>query len=305
MAKVKSVDTWTDALRAFTSYLTYERAFRSQTIKAYSTDLKLFVEAQASTSPKAITRKDIRNFLADFIRDHNPSSVNRALSSIRHFFRFCRREGWITEDPTRGLKGPRSSSKLPPHLSVDEMTALLDTPTKKEAVLEARDTALLELLYGSGLRVAEVVAINVSHLDLSEASLRVLGKGAKERIVPLTARSIERIRDFLRLRDDLAPRAGHEQAIFLGHRGTRLTTRGVRYILKRRLLAAGLNPDMGPHAIRHSLATHLLSGGADLRIIQELLGHASVRTTQKYTHLGIDALVQAYDKAHPRSKNSA
>jgi site-specific recombinase XerD len=187
---------------------------------------------------------------------------------------------------------------------VDGIQAFLKPSEAKNPILETRDQALFELLYGAGLRVAEITALNLKNIDFDQMEVRVLGKGRKERIVPLTAPCALSIEAYLAVRDRLKPQANEKKALFLSYKGRRLTSRGVTYLLQRRLRRAGLDEGMGPHALRHSLATHLLSGGADLRIIQELLGHASVRTTQRYTHVGIDALVMAYDSAHPRAKSS-
>jgi len=221
---------------------------------------------------------------------------------LRHFFRYLRKNGQVEEDPTDGVRTPKMEKSLPPHLSVDSINALLTPDPSQDSVLRLRDQAIFEFLYGSGLRVSELTALNFSHLEEEGSHIRVLGKGSKERIVPLTDPAQDALNHYLQFRDKLKPKAGHEKALFLSHRGTRITPRGVTYLLRRRLKEVGIDQIMGPHALRHSLATHLLSGGADIRVIQEILGHATVRTTQKYTHVGIDALVSAYDQAHPRAR---
>ena len=244
----------------------------------------------------------MRRFLAAHVKEHAPSSSGRTLSALRHLFSLLRRTGDAEVDPTEGIRAPKTPRGLPPHLSVDEARAVLAVSASSRPELDARDRAMFELVYGSGLRVSELTALNLDSVDLSARTVRVMGKGRKERIVPLTDIAADAITAYLEQRPRLEPKGAHAMALFLGHRGTRITARGVRYLLDRRLLKAGVPRQMGPHGLRHSVATHLLSSGADLRIIQEMLGHESVRTTQRYTHVGIEELVKAYDEAHPRAK---
>ncbi|MBR58845.1 MAG: hypothetical protein CMH54_12600 [Myxococcales bacterium] len=295
---------WTAALESFQTYMEYERRFSPRTVQSYMGDILRFIESVGiRDNPYDVDRRDVRAFLATNMIDHTASSTSRALSALRHFYRHLRRTEQIEIDPTSGIRAPRVEQKLPPHLSVEAVETLLqkDAGTTENPLLQIRDRALFELIYGSGLRVSEVTGLNIDKVDIRNGEAHILGKGEKERVVPLTDPSMMALRAYLGIRDRLSPRDGHEDALFLGHRGTRLTSRGVSYLLRKRLSRSGLNENMGPHALRHSLATHLLSAGADLRIIQELLGHASVRTTQKYTHVGIDALVRAYQDAHPRA----
>ncbi len=295
---------WCTALGSFQTYMEYERRFSPRTVQSYLGDIIRFIESVGSRdNPYDVDRRDIRAFLAKNMVDHTASSTSRALSALRHFYRHLRRTEQIDVDPTSGIRAPRVEHKLPPHLSVEAVETLLqkDAGSTENPILQIRDRALFEMIYGSGLRVSEVTGLNIGNLDIRNGEAHILGKGEKERIVPLTEPSVLTIRAYLAVRNRLVPKKGHEDALFLGHRGTRLTARGVSYLLRKRLASSGLDEKMGPHALRHSLATHLLSAGADLRIIQELLGHASVRTTQKYTHVGIDALVRAYRDAHPRA----
>ncbi len=236
------------------------------------------------------------------MRDHAPSSSARALSALRHLFALLRRTGDADADPTDGIRAPKGPRGRPPRRSGGAARALLTTSTSSRPELDARDRALFELTYGSGLRVSELTSLNLDDVDLAAGTVRVMGKGRKQRIVPLTDLAAGAISDYLDLRPRLDPKSDSVMALFLGHRGTRLTPRGVRYLLDRRLLKAGVPRRMGPHGLRHSVATHLLASGAGLRVIQEMLGHESVRTTQRYTHVGIEELVKAYDEAHPRAK---
>ena len=305
MASSAAAKDWQKALHDFATYLQYERGYSKPTLRAYLTDIAGFLgNLEEDVVPSKIQRNHIRHYLASMMQNHMASSTSRALSALRHFFRFLRRNGYMDTDPTSGIRAPRGQNQLPPHLSVDGIKSFLQTSGAKNPVLEARDQALFELLYGAGLRVAEVTALDMNNLDFNTCEVRVLGKGQKERIVPLTAPCVASIQSYLSVRNRLKPAPKDKRALFLSYKGQRLTARGVTYLLQRRLRRSGLDEKMGPHALRHSLATHLLSGGADLRIIQELLGHASVRTTQRYTHVGIDALVAAYDAAHPRAKTS-
>ena len=295
---------------AFGDYLNYERGFSKRTVTAYLSDLRQFVEwlnvrGLDEVEPRCVTRVHLRAFLADRMRDHAASSMGRSLAALRHLFRYLRKRGELEVDPSEGVRAPRMEKTLPPHLSVDGIQTLLAKDVAGDSVLGLRDQAMFEILYGSGLRVAELRSLDFEHLENQHRQVRVVGKGAKERIVPLTAPAREALIAYLGIRSQLEPRAGHESALFLSHRGTRITPRGITYLLRKRLKATGIDRLMGPHALRHSLATHLLAGGADIRVIQEILGHATVRTTQKYTHVGIEALVSAYDKAHPRAKNGS
>jgi len=291
----------------FEEYLRLERGFSARTVAAYASDLRqhrLWLEERDDApSPREVQRNHIRAFLADRMREYAPSTMGRILASLRHFFRYLLKHGQVEANPTDGVRTPKMDKTLPPHLSVDSINMLLQPEVSTDSVLRLRDQAIFEFLYGSGLRVSELTALDFTHLEEEGSHIRVLGKGGKERIVPLTDPAADAFKRYLQMRDRLKPRSGHENALFLSHRGTRITPRGVTYLLRRRLREVGIDQVMGPHALRHSLATHLLSGGADIRVIQEILGHATVRTTQKYTHVGIDALVSAYDKAHPRARN--
>lgn len=297
---------WDRPLAEFLDYLHYERGFSPRTVAAYRRDIASLArwceEPERAIVPAALTRTTLRRYLADHLADHAPSSTGRALAAARHFLRFLVRRGELAASPADGLRAPRAPRALPPHLSVDGVEALLDGVDRDDERLRHRDRALFEVLYGCGLRVSECVGMDVDDVDLGAHRVRVAGKGGKERIVPLTPTIEAALAAWLTCRASLEPPPEAATALWLNHRGRRLTARGVDWLLRQALCRAGLDDRMGPHGLRHSLATHLLAGGAELRVIQELLGHASVRTTQRYTHLGIGELVAAFDQAHPRAK---
>ncbi|MEK7220798.1 MAG: tyrosine recombinase XerC, partial [candidate division NC10 bacterium] len=245
------------------------------------------------------------------------ASVARKLATLRSFFRFLCRQGRLSANPAKLVQGPRLPVRTTPHLSVDEVFQLLAAPAspavansekagREAEALRARDRAILEVFYGSGLRIGELVGLNLPDMDLQEGLVRVRGKGRKERIVPTGQKAREALRAYLEVRGVLCPRSAggprDTEALFLNHRGGRITTRGVSQIVLRHLLASGLGKKITPHGLRHSFATHLLDAGADLRAIQELLGHARLSTTQRYTHVGLDKVLEVYDRAHPRAR---
>ncbi|TYO98283.1 integrase/recombinase XerC [Geothermobacter ehrlichii] len=295
-----------DRLDRFLRHLAVERNLSPHTRQAYRRDLEEFfallreeegLAPDAGLEPGRIDRVLIRRYVARLHRRNRRSTIARKLASLRSFFRFLVREGELTANPGELVATPRQEKYLPATLTVDEMFALLDRPGD-DGLLALRDRAMFELLYSSGLRVGELTGLNVGQLDLDAGLVRVLGKGGKERIVPVGSSAREALRRYL----DQRPSAGPDEPLFLNYRRQRLTARSVQRLLKRRLLAAGIVRDATPHALRHSFATHLLDGGADLRAIQELLGHASLSTTQKYTQVSTDQLTRVYDQAHPRSR---
>jgi len=294
------MQTWIDR---FARHLAVERNLSPHTCAAYVRDLNAFREflaGQGGADAAALQRLDhllLRRYLAELHKHHQRSSLARKLSTLRTFFRYLRREGLLDANPAEGLATPKRNSYLPKTLSVDEAAALMERG-HGTSTLALRDRAILELLYSSGLRVSELTGLNVEALDLRENLVRVIGKGRKERIVPVGRKAHAALCDYLEARGAV----GDDQPLFVNHRGGRLTPRSVQRHLKVRLLKAGVLKDISPHALRHSFATHLLDGGADLRAIQELLGHASLSTTQRYTQVSVDQLMAVYDKAHPRSK---
>ncbi len=249
----------------------------------------------------ALDTAALRQYVAWLLQHHRKSSVGRKLSSVKSFCRHLRRRGRLQTDPTAGIATPKKDKQLPVHLTVDDVFRLLETPPDGTPT-GLRDRALLEVIYSTGIRVSELVGLNWEHIDESLEVLRVRGKGDKERIVPIGKRALAALATYRLRRADLCRRRlFDESAVFLNRAGTRLTTRSVARLMERYILASGIATKATPHALRHSFATHMLSAGADLRAIQELLGHASLSTTQKYTHIDVDHLMQVYDKAHPRA----
>ena len=287
----------------FTGYIADERNLSPHTRAAYLRDLhefRTFLDDNGGSDRAALLKIDtflLRRYLAELHRRNQRTSIARKLSALRTFFRYLVREGHLPGNPAEGLSTPKLNRYLPKTLSVDEATALMERGYGN-SLLDLRDRAIVELFYASGLRVSELTELNVGSLDLREKLIRVIGKGRKERILPVGRKSHEALAAYLEARG--AP--GDDTPLFLNARGGRLTPRSVQRNLKTRLIKARIIKDISPHALRHSFATHLLDGGADLRAIQELLGHASLSTTQKYTQVSVDQLLSVYDKAHPRSK---
>ena len=303
------------AIEDFLSSLAHERRFSPRTVLAYRTDLEQFAnfwEAEFANRPAGKTRLTDVDTLA--VRSHIASlhrrrlsnrSLSRHLSTLRSFFRWACREGFLSANPARGLPSPRAARTLPRAMTLGDTETLLEA--SDEGTFPERERALFELLYATGLRVSEAAGLDLSDLDLDARLVRAHGKGDKERIVPFGEPAREALRDYLPLRSSLRAEAGPEgeeddaEPLFVNARGGRLTTRSMARLLKRRLRAAGLPAQISPHALRHTFATHLLEAGADLRSIQELLGHASLSTTQKYTHVDAARLREVYRRAHPRA----
>jgi integrase/recombinase XerC len=273
------------------------------TVEAYGRDLSAFVtwaERLGLGSPGDVQRTTVRRYLAFLAtRGFARRTIARRASALRRYFRWAGRVGAIASDPTAGLSAPRGEARLPRVLHPEELRSLLDEPGSggQDGARDLRDTALLELLYGSGLRVAEAAALDVDHLDLAQRRVRVWGKGGKQRLVPLSDPAADALRRWLADgRGELATEASPAAAVFLNLRGRRLTPRDARRVLDRRAVAP-----THPHALRHTFATHLLDGGADLRVVQELLGHADLATTQRYTHVSKERLRTVFDATHPRA----
>jgi len=286
-------------IEEFLRYLELEKGVSAHTLRAYRKDLTDFI-AHVNTEPEKIDMLDVRGFIAEQIRKGlNKTTVSRRLSSVRSFFRFLYREGHMKSNPAKLVSSPRLPKLLPKYLSVDDAFSLVEKP-EGIGFAPARDRAILELLYSSGLRVGELAGLNVGDINVREALVKARGKGKKERIVPIGSKALDAIKTYLVERIFLKSK---EEAVFLNRLGTRLTDRGVRRIVVKYARAIAVNGSIGPHTLRHSFASHLLQGGADLRVIQELLGHASLSTTQKYTHLDVAHLMDIYDKAHPMAKD--
>ena len=282
-------------INRFIRYLEVERGVSAHTVRAYRKDLEEF-SAYAAAKPENMDLIDIRGFIAGQInKGLSKITVSRRLSSIRSFFKYLHREGYITANPAKLVSNPKIPKMLPRYLSVDDVFSLIERP-EGIGFITVRDRAILELLYSSGLRVSELSGLNVDDLNIRESLVKIRGKGKKERIVPVGSKAIGAAKSYLVER---MLRKSRDKALFLNRLGTRLTDRGVRRIVVKYARASAMTGHVGPHVLRHSFASHLLQGGADLRVIQELLGHASLSTTQKYTHLDITHLMDIYDKAHP------
>jgi integrase/recombinase XerC len=284
-----------DYIAKFIRYLEVERDVSAHTLRAYRKDLEDFFE-YVKTEPDKIDMIDVRGFIAEQIKKGlNKTTVSRRLASIRSFFKFLCREGYIKSNPAKLVPNPKIPKLLPRFLSVDDVFSLVEKP-EGIGFIPVRDKAILELLYSSGLRVSELSGLNIDDLNIKGNLIKIRGKGKKERIVPVGSKAIDAIKSYMIDRMLLKSK---DRALFLNRMGTRLTDRGVRRIVVKYAKALTINGQIGPHTLRHTFATHLLQGGADLRVIQELLGHSSLSTTQKYTHLDITHLMDIYDKAHP------
>ncbi|MFO0611295.1 MAG: tyrosine recombinase XerC [Polyangiaceae bacterium] len=287
---------------AFLSVLAHQRRASANTVAAYGRDLAQLVAFAGKNRPAPLTVASIdiallRGWLGQLARTHAPPSVARKISSVRAFLRHLRRTGRVTADPSRGLALPKSRRRLPKVVNVDAAAQIV-TAFDGDDPRSLRNRAILELLYGSGLRVGEVVGLDVRDVDLASGEARVVGKGSKERVVPLGGEAIEALRAWLADQ----PKRGPGDPLFASPRARRLTTRTVQTIVKKAGMLGAGRGDLHPHALRHTCATHMLDGGADLRAIQEMLGHASLQTTQRYTHVSMEQILRAYDKAHPLAK---
>ena len=288
-------------LEAFLRHLRLERGASPRTIEAYAGDLMQFfdhLEAHQLTY-EAIDHRAIRSFMLELSGRRAAASLARTLSALKTFYRYARREGWVSTNPALRLRAPKLQRRLPEILRPEEVVAVLEAPDESPAGL--RDRAMLELLYSSGLRVSELCDLDLAGVDLRERLVRVMGKGRKERLVPVGGPACEALRRWCEARPTLATE-GSSEALFIGVRGRRLSPRSVRLRLDQAVLRAALGRHMHPHLLRHCFATHLLSGGADLRSIQELLGHSSLSTTQRYTQVDLGQLMVVYDKAHPHAR---
>jgi integrase/recombinase XerC len=290
-------------IRSFLNHLKTERNSSPHTIRGYEDDLLQFerylVEVEGDAAdPTEADSKRLRAFSAWLSGEaYSPSTIARRLASLRSFYKYQRRQGSVTTDPAGGLRNPKQPRRLPKLLTVAEAIGLLDSIPTADA-LGVRDRAMFETLYGGGLRVSELVGLDLVDLDEEQTMVRVRGKGRRERLCPVGPMAMEWV---LRWKVARHPSKFEETALFLNHRGTRLTTRSVGRLLQDHLIRLGLDPASSPHTLRHSFATHLLDRGADLRSVQDLLGHRSLTTTQIYTHVTKERLIDAYKEAHPRA----
>ena len=279
----------------FLSFLDIERNYSPNTILNYKLDLEEFLKFLDGTPLAKVDYNHFRRFLAQLrTRQHKPRTLARKLSALRSLFRFLQREGYIKDNPAVLLMTPKLDKPLPKFLSESEMAALIEAPDLGSKA-GPRDRAILETLYSTGIRVSELVGMDVEHIDFIGNVAKVRGKGKKERLVPIGEKALQEIRNYLGRRPSQA------RALFLNKNGTRLTARSIGNIIDKHILKTSLLMNVSPHVLRHSFATHLLNRGADLRSVQELLGHANLSTTQIYTHLTTERLKNIYDKAHPHA----
>ncbi|HXG94615.1 MAG TPA: tyrosine recombinase XerC [Blastocatellia bacterium] len=298
----------------FADHLKYERNVSEHTLRNYLSDLRQFqdylcpVEASGNRREVDIRQIDhitIREYLSLFYKDnHKKTSIARKLATLRTFFKFLCREQVLEMNPAKLVAGPRLPQKLPKVLPVEDLIKFIESPDT-ETVLGKRDRAILEFLYATGCRVSELTKLNLDDIDFTHESVRLRGKGRKERIVPFGSKAKEALQIYLGVRGELlieAPESERDpMALFLNYQGTRITTRSVGRMIDKYVKECAMSNDISPHSLRHSFATHLLSAGADLRAIQELLGHARLSTTQIYTQVSMEQLMKVYDKAHPKA----
>jgi len=285
----------------FLNFLATEKGASEHTTKNYGIDLREFTKFIAEKELPGLTYLDIRSFLAFLkTREYSKSSISRKLACLRSFFKYLVRENVLTQNPAAGIATPKKEKRLPSFMNPDEITKLLDAPAKNSWE-EKRDKSILEMLYSSGLRVSELAGLNHDDLDFFGGLVRVRGKGKKERIVPVGQAALNSLRAYL---DMKAPRENAnalKKPLFISRIGGRLTDRSVRRMILKYVKRTGLGKEISPHTFRHSFATHMLDRGADLRSVQELLGHANLSTTQIYTHVTTQRLKDAYTAAHPRA----
>jgi integrase/recombinase XerC len=289
-------------IESFLQHLEKERRLSPHTVIAYRRDLNALISFR-ERNPVSIESLDsyfIRRFASDCHRKGaSPRSVSRRLSAVRCFFNYLMRTGVVSANPAINIQAPKPSRRLPATLDADEVASLLKLST--EDALGMRDRAILELFYSSGLRLAELVGVDLGDIDFQDGTVRVTGKGNKTRVVPVGRHALEALKAWMLIRE---PMVSKEEAMFVTQRGTRIACRTVQARLKRWGLRHGATTSIHPHMLRHSFATHMLESSGDLRAVQELLGHASISTTQVYTHLDFQHLAQIYDKAHPRARRS-
>jgi len=301
-----------EPINSFLNYLVVEKGYSDNTINAYRNDLMAladFAEKELSgqgpgTSWKQFTRQNMLSHLL-FLKERGyvPTTIARKVAASRSFFGFLVAEGIIKSDPTENMSSPTVGKSLPKPIPINQVRLLLEQPAKLSTSEAKRDRAMLELLYASGMRISELVALNMGDVNMEgDYFVRCFGKGRKERIIPLYEQVVKTIKEYIDEERPKLLRSKKDNALFLNARGDRLTRQGFWQKLKEYAKTAGLDKKISPHTLRHSFATHMLNGGADLRSVQELLGHANISTTQVYTHLTTEQVRKSYDKSHPRAK---
>lgn len=298
-------------IASFIEYIKSEKGYSPHTIRNYESDLRQFSDfvdgkrgvKGGETEVGIVDYMLIREYIGELFYKCGRTTIARKLSTLKSFFRYLELRGFSLKNPAAEISTPKLEKHIPVYLSVDEIFALLNQPDIGKE-LGLRDLAVIELLYSSGIRVGELVFLNIEKLDLESRLVKVLGKGGKERIIPVGKKAVAAIRDYMRKTEKIRKKKGYgtrNGPLFLNYRGERISARSINRIIKKHSRNSGIMMDISPHSIRHTFATHLLDGGADLRSIQEFLGHVSLSTTQKYTHISIDRLMEVYDKSHPRS----
>lgn len=297
-------------IEQFSSYLRYERVSSPHTHKNYMVDLSQFhsflerhhphIALDAVAHIGKIDVGVVRQYVGKMFEGKQPSSMARKLASLRTFFQYCLKKGFCFSNPAKEVATPKVPKKIPKFLTVDEMVSLLNTHFGNDE-LGVRDRAIMELLYASGLRVSELVGLNLNDLDFTSKTVRVLGKGRKERVVPMGNKAVSALTLYLKSRETIMSNKSDESAYFVNRSGGRLSVRSIERLVQKYIKRCGIQKIVTPHVLRHTFATHLLNNGADMRGIQELLGHSSLSTTQKYTHVSLENMMQVYDKAHPKA----
>lgn len=303
-------------IEKYLDYIRSQRGYSEHTVRNYRADLRQFnhflnkkeeftkKSKKSLKGPGRIEFNTVREYLGSLYGNYKRTTIARKLSTIRSFFYFLERNGLSKGNPAADISTPKQGKYIPAYLPIDEMFKLLQGPDISKP-LGLRDSAILEMMYSCGIRVSELEGLNIPDIDFEQRIIRVIGKGNKERILPIGRKALKTVGDYmdaaLPLRRRNRQDKSGDEPLFLNNRGGRLTARGIGLIVKKYVKVCGLMTDISPHSLRHTFATHLLDGGADLRSVQELLGHASLSTTQKYTHVSLDRLMEVYDKAHPRS----
>jgi len=307
----KGMKSMEDQLKRFENHLVLERNVSPHTVRNYLSDLREFNEFVKKDLPSLLDSEGnpkiekldylvIRGYLGMLYKRNKKATVARKLASLRAFFRFLMREGYISLNPAKLISTPKQEKRLPSFLSIDEVFNLLNAQIPP-GELGLRDRAIMETLYSCGIRVSELIGLNEGDIDFNLGIIKVQGKGRKERIVPIGGKALDALREYFAIKEK-TDETKADRPVFLNNRGKRFSTRGVDRVIQKYLLKCGILKKITPHSLRHTFATHLLDAGADLRSIQELLGHTSLSTTQKYTHLSLDKLMEVYDKAHPKSR---
>ncbi len=300
-----------EEINSFLNYLTVEKGFSGNTLDAYRNDLQQLASFAGEEATKQggipswenFSRQAMLSYMLNLKeRNYAATTVARKVAAARSFFSFLKSEGIIKADPTENMSSPSVGKSLPKPITISQVRQLLEQPAKLNTLEAKRDKAMLELLYASGLRISELVSLNLGDVNTEEGHVRCFGKGHKERIVPIYEQAARLVKEYIEETRPRLARKKDEVALFLNPRGDRLTRQGFWQKLKEYARAAGLGTQISPHTLRHSFATHMLSGGADLRAVQELLGHANISTTQVYTHLTSEHVRRTYERSHPRAK---